>query len=292
MSTAVSGPDAAAGAAVSARVRAFYEEIPFNYEATDDAAETEVRGNPLRAYPDLDGLLGAGGIRSVLDVGCGTGWLANAAALHYASIRRVVGVDLCARALARARRVAERVRIDHRVDFLQADLFAFTPPEPLDLVTSVGVLHHTADCAAALRRLAGFLDPGGWLFVGLYHTYGRRPFLHLFHQLLADEGEEAAFARYRALNPGRGDETLLRSWFRDQVLHPHETQHTLEEVWTWLDGLGFTLRSTSINRFQPFANPRELFALEPEYEALSIRRNRTENRFFPGFFTLLAQRRG
>jgi SAM-dependent methyltransferase len=276
--------------AVAARVRAFYEELPFNYEAGEDAAAAQVRGNPLRAYPDLDALLRTGGIRSVLDVGCGAGWLANAVALHYPSVERVVGVDLCERALARAGEVATRLGTDDRVGFRRADLFAFTPDAPPDLVTSVGVLHHTADCAAAVRRVASFVDAGGWLFVGLYHAYGRRPFLELFAELLADGGEEAAFARYQALNAGQGDEVFLRSWFRDQVLHPHETQHTLEEVCGWLEPEGFSLRSSSINRCAPFAHPRELFARERDYEALSLRRNRDEGRFFPGFFTLLARR--
>jgi hypothetical protein len=154
----------------------------------------------------------------------------------------------------------------------------------------VGVLHHTHDCAAAFRRVAGFLERGGFLFVGLYHAPGRRPFLDLFRSILDEEGEQAAFERYRALNATQTDEQFLRSWFRDQVLHPHETQHTLGEVSGWLDRLGFVLRSTSINRFQPFTDLRELFELERGYEALSRRRNCVEGKYFPGFFTVLAER--
>jgi hypothetical protein len=90
--------------------------------------------------------------------------------------------------------------------------------------------------------------------------------------------------------PGRNDESYLRSWFRDQVHHPHETQHTLEEASGWLDRLGLSLRSTSINRFAPIADRDELFALERGSEELSRRRNLDESRSFPGFFTLLAER--
>lgn len=276
-------------AAVSAMVRAFYEELPFNYEATGGAAVAQVRANPVRSYPDLDVLLRGPRIRSVTEIGCGAGWLSNSIALHYE--KAVVAVDMTERALARARDVADALEIAGRVRLVQRDLFAFAPDVTPDLVVSVGVLHHTHDCEAAFRHLAGFLERGGFLFVGLYHAPGRRPFLSLFHEILAHQGEEAAFRRYRELNPAQTDETFLRSWFRDQVMHPHETQHTLAEVCGWLEDLGFALRSTSINRFQPFSDLRELFALEAGYAELSRQRNQVERRYFPGFFTILAERR-
>jgi SAM-dependent methyltransferase len=270
-------------------VRRFYEELPFNYEATDDAAAAQVRKNPIRAYPDLDAALRRPDVRTVVDVGCGAGWFANAAALHYG--KQVVAIDMTEAALDRARRVSALVGVTAQVAFEQHDLFAFTPPVTPDLVVSVGVLHHTHDCAAAFRHIAGFLPQGGLLFVGLYHAPGRGPFLALFREELARAGEAAAFERYRALNPGQADPQILRSWFRDQVLHPHESQHTLAEVSGWLDELGFALTSTSINRFEPIPDRDTLFALEHDYEALSYRRNRVEKRFFPGFFTIMAERR-
>jgi SAM-dependent methyltransferase len=283
-----SPPAGEAGDDVRSRVRRFYEELPFNYEATDEAAAAQVRKNPIRAYPDLDAALRESRVRSVVEIGCGAGWFANAAALHYG--KQVVAIDMTEAALARARRVATLVGMSAHVTFEQRDLFSFTPAVVPDLVVSIGVLHHTHDCAAAFRHVAGFLSPAGLLFVGLYHAPGRGPFLALFREVLAREGEAAAFEQYCALNPGQADPQILRSWFRDQVLHPHESQHTLAEVSGWLDNLGFELRSTSINRFAPFADRHALFALERDYEALSHRRNAVEKRFFPGFFTVMAQR--
>jgi SAM-dependent methyltransferase len=278
-----------AGVDVSARVRIFYEELPFNYEGSEEAAVEQVRGNPIRVYSDLDALLRTPRIRRVVEVGCGAGWLSNSLALHYG--KQVVGVDMTERALERARRVASRVGFAEQVHFIAADLFAFRPSEVPDLVVSVGCLHHTHDCEAAFRHVASFVERGGFVFVGLYHAYGRRPFLALFREILERAGEDAAFQRYRELNPAIADQTFLRSWFRDQVLHPHESQHTLREVSGWLSELGFDLRSTSINRFQPFADVRDLFVLEREYEEISRRRNRIDKRYFPGFFTVLAERR-
>ena len=55
--------------------------------------------------------------------------------------------------------------------------------------------------------------------------------------------------RYKELHSGLHDDTLLRSWFRDQVLHPHETQHTLEEMLPVIMDAGMKMVSTSVNRF-------------------------------------------
>lgn len=142
-----------------------------------------------------------------------------------------------------------------------------------------------------MRHAASFVAPGGALYLGLYHAPGRRVFLHTLQGLAAREGDEAAFALYGTLDRvHQSDPTLLRSWFRDQVLHPHETQHTLREVVAWFEGAGLALASTSINRFAPLPAHAELFALEQTYAERSRRALEVERRYFPGFFTTLGRR--
>lgn len=275
-------------ASVTDRVRDFYRDMPFNYYSDAGVAADSIARNPIAAYPDLDALLEEDEIASVLELGCGAGWAANTMASHYR--KRVTAVDFTAPALDRARDVAGRLGTSDRVDFVESDLFAFESAAPYDLVVSIGVLHHTRDCRAAFARAARMVAPGGFLFVGLYHLYGRRPFLDLYRGICAREGEDAAFSRFRDCAETLSDETHLRSWFRDQVLHPHETQHTLAEVWQWLEEEGLTLLSTNLNRYGDVEDRAALEAQEKAQEALSVRRNRDETRFFPGFFTVLAQR--
>jgi cyclopropane fatty-acyl-phospholipid synthase-like methyltransferase len=269
-------------------VQDFYREMPFNYYADPEQAAANLADNPIAAYPDLDALLEEDEVRSVLELGCGAGWAANAMALHYG--KQVTAVDFTAKALARAQDVAARVGTGERVTFVESDLFQFDTARRFDLVASIGVLHHTADCRAAFDHAARFVAPGGFLFVGLYHLYGRRPFLELLRGLCEREGEAAAFRRFAAMAHAQEDETHLWSWFRDQVLHPHETQHTLEEVLGWLDDHGFELQTTSLNGYDDVADRAGLVELEKTFEALSVRRNVEEWRYFPGFFTVLAQR--
>jgi hypothetical protein len=153
-----------------------------------------------------------------------------------------------------------------------------------------------------LLNIAGLVEPDGFIHVGLYHRYGRQPFLDLFqpyrvkYDTTTSESdrqliEEEAFRVYRTLHPFTADETLLRSWFRDQVFHPHESQHTLEELYGWLTSVGFQCLSTSINKFQTLDDWSALFEEEKKMYELSYQRNVREKTYFPGFFTVLAQRR-
>jgi 2-polyprenyl-3-methyl-5-hydroxy-6-metoxy-1,4-benzoquinol methylase len=102
----------------------------------------------------------------VLDVGCGMGRFAEVATRWGA---RVVGVDLSAAAEVAAKNLADR-------DFVafQSDVFALPfAPESFDVIYSIGVLHHTPDCEAAVKTLDKYLKPGGLLVVWLYSGYNK-----------------------------------------------------------------------------------------------------------------------
>jgi SAM-dependent methyltransferase len=273
---------------IAAKVREFYEQMPFNFYGSAVAAAEHVRTNPLRAYPDLDALLSDDSIGNVLELGCGAGWATNAMAFAYG--KHVTAVDLTAAALSRAAEVSQQNGTTSRTTFVHADLFGFNPGRTFDLVVSIGVLHHTHDCRRAFAHACRLVAEDGFLFVGLYHIYGRQPFLGYFREILERDGEAAALARFAEISPDRTDSLHLQSWFRDQVLHPQETQHSLEEVLGWLDAAGLTLVTTSINTYGSTENRADLFALEKSFGALSVRRNRVEGRYFPGFFTILARR--
>ncbi|MCA8948347.1 MAG: class I SAM-dependent methyltransferase [Planctomycetes bacterium] len=275
---------------LGSRVKSFYEVMPFNLHGTADDAIGSIRAHSLaNTYPDLHRLLASGAVDTVLEIGCGAGWLCNTLAHHYGVT--VTAVDFTAAALERARAVAAALGTSGRIRFVESDLFDYEHEGTVDLVLSIGVLHHTRDCEAAFKHVQRFAGPGKQVYIGLYHEPGRRPFLELFRGLLESKGEEAAFAHYRRLDGiHAADETMARSWFRDQVLHPHETQHTLRELAGWFRDTGFELESTSVNRFEPVADVEALFALEQTFDERSRRANVDEGRYFPGFFTGLGRR--
>jgi SAM-dependent methyltransferase len=236
-------------------------------------------------------VLGGPAVRSFLDVGCGGGWLCLTVDHYYGKAAR--GVDFNPEVVVLAGEVA--ARMGSRATFAAGDLFALTPADGTwDVVCAMGVLHHTRDTAAAVGVLSRLVAPGpqGRLYLGLYHAHGRRPFLDYFAGLRAHGyDEDALLAAFAALHRGLTDPRHLRSWFRDQVLHPHERQHTLAEVARWLDPLGFEIETTSINRFAPIGDLAVLFELEKGLAEVSYRRNVIERRFFPGFFSVCARRK-
>lgn len=267
----------------------FYRGLPFNaYSGAVEAASQLMARNRLKAYPVLHRhLKRAQGLR-VLDVGCGAGWFANSCAHFYA--HDVTGLEINQVALRQARAVARMLPDHTRLHFEQSDLFVYTPGDQFDVINSLGVLHHTPDCVGAIRRVAGWVRPGGYLHLGLYHLHGRRPFLDHFARLKAAGATESElFDAFKVLVADIQDETHLESWFRDQVLHPHETQHTFEEIGGLVRSLGFEIEAVSLNGDKPRPDFASVAAREKTMGRLS-ERALARGRYFPGFFVIWARR--
>jgi carbamoyltransferase len=274
---------------VQEKVLNFYKELPFNYysNAVDTAVELS-RDNRLQAYPVLhEYLLEHRGAR-VIDVGCGAGWFTNSCAHYYGAT--AVGLDLNPVVLKQARGVARLMAGCESVRFHEGSVFEFQPGEPFDVVNSLGVLHHTPDCHGAIKRVIEWIAPGGHLHLGLYHEYGRRPFLDHFAKLQEQASEAELYDEFARLNPNITDATHMRSWFRDQVLHPHETQHTYEEIHALLESQGCIVESTSINRFGPLPPLERTIEMERGLEQVSLKSLYKEGRYFPGFFVVWARK--
>jgi SAM-dependent methyltransferase len=269
------------------QVLEFYKALPFNYfGSVEKQAESLASQNAVLSQPVLDQLLKKGGMRC-LDVGCGAGWLANSIAYYYKL--STTGIDFNPVVVQRAREVAHFLKLN--TTFSVEDLFLYKPQHTFDVACSMGVLHHTDNCHKAVQHICrNIISDKGYVYIGLYHYYGRKSFLEHFTRL-KEQGysEEQLYQRFKELRSGLTDETHTRSWFRDQAIHPHETQHTLEEMVEILKREDMTLISTSINRFEQFNSLEKLFELEKMYEDLGRSRLK-ENKYFPGFFTFLARK--
>jgi SAM-dependent methyltransferase len=102
----------------------------------------------------------------VLDVGCGMGRFADVVSRWGG---RVVALDMSYAVEAAHENLSGR----ENVRILQADLFQMPFREgTFDVIYSIGVLHHTPDCAKAFRQLPRLLKPGGRLAVWVYGPMG------------------------------------------------------------------------------------------------------------------------
>lgn len=102
--------------------------------------------------------------QSVLDVGCGPGWLTVQFAKAGA---RTTAIDLTDAAVELTRRHLAHYGLEADVRQANAEALPFED-ESFDLVCSSGVLHHTPDTQQAFRECHRVLKPGGTAKITLY----------------------------------------------------------------------------------------------------------------------------
>jgi len=129
-----------------------------------------------RARPawDLMGRVPLSEASRVVDLGCGSGAQVVALARHF-PMARVTGVDSSPEMLATAERaVAEILSAEDaaRVSLLAADVAAWTPETPPDLIYSNALLQWLDDHETLLPRLVGLLAEGGVLAVQMPRNHG------------------------------------------------------------------------------------------------------------------------
>jgi len=219
--------------AVTSKMKAFYEKTPFpNYENTDDVPGL-IQKAQRSIFAYLLNQLIPYNIR-VLEVGCGTGQLANYLGIAH---RSAFGADMCFNSLKLAQQFRDRNEIE-RTGFYQMNLFnPIFKEESFSFVICNGVLHHTGDPYGGFRSIAKLVKKDGYVIVGLYNKYGRitTDIRRLLFSFFGD--------RIKALDPRirKNDINEIRklTWFLDQYKNPHESKHTIDEVLGWFDQTGF-----------------------------------------------------
>lgn len=214
---------------VTSRVKDFYEENPFpNYDGVEEFGKLVHKGfkNPFSAQ-----LLDAIGCNKlVLEVGCGTGQLAQFLQLNN---NHTLGVDMSLASLKLASDHKQRNGLV-RSGFVQMNIFDLAIADgAFDVVIAHGVLHHTYDARRAFAAVARKARPGGIVIVGLYNWYARVP-TWVRSKLIGTFGPEIDFVVRRRIR----DAEKARIWIADQYRNPHETWHSIDEVLGWFDECG------------------------------------------------------
>ena len=193
-------------------------------------------------WPDrvLDSI-GAGDGHRVLDVGCGTGVLARAAAARVGSSGRVVGVDPNDDMLAVARRSARAVTWDAGV----AEHLPYADGE-FDLVVSQFAMMFFTDPHAALSEMARVVVPGGSVAIATWASLDTTPgyaaMVDLLGELFGDEAAEALRAPFVLGDPDEVHE-VVAAVLPNPTVTTHDGTARFESIEQWVhtDIRGWTL---------------------------------------------------
>lgn len=193
-----------------------YSGLPRQVRGLDGAPEWPVVS---KLFPSLAN-------KHVLDLGCGFGWASRWMRAHGAE--SVVGIDLSARMIARARAGTADTAIDYRIcDLAALDL----PSAAFDLAFSSLAFHYVEDWTDLVSRIAAALKPGGDLIFTIEHPVYMAP-------LLPQWTVDGDGRRSWPVNGYFVEGERRMNWFTDGVIKYHRT------IATTLDGLfeaGFAL---------------------------------------------------
>jgi SAM-dependent methyltransferase len=235
--------------AVSAAVRAQYEANPYpRWLRTQTRFVAAPLADIVREL--FPGVAAKSGAARILVAGCGTGQNAIATARRFAD-STVLAVDLSLASLAYAKRKTDELAVPN-IAYRQADLLSLGAlGERFQLVEASGVLHHLEDALAGWRVLAGLVEAGGFMRIGLYSERGRRHVTHA-REFIAARGLAANPQGIRqardAILAAKGDPLLAAvarnedfyslSGCRDLLFHVQELRFTLPEIARMIEALG------------------------------------------------------
>jgi 2-polyprenyl-6-hydroxyphenyl methylase / 3-demethylubiquinone-9 3-methyltransferase len=118
--------------------------------------------------------------KTVLDIGCGGGILAESMARKGAD---VTGIDLSEKALKVADLHSLETGVQVRYELISAEAIAAREPDRYDVVTCMEMLEHVPDPAAIVYACATLVKPGGHVF---FSTINRNPKSYLYAVLGAE----------------------------------------------------------------------------------------------------------
>ena len=133
----------------------------------DPAQYLKYANERLRPALDLLARLPIEAPQTVVDLGCGTGNVAQILAARWPRAR-IVGVDNSAAMLAVAIAATEGAT---QHEWIEADLADWAPKDPVAVVFSNAALHWHDDHATLFPRIFGWVAPGGMLAIQMPDQY-------------------------------------------------------------------------------------------------------------------------
>lgn len=255
----------------SIRVREQYEENPFPRWVKLPASRPMPADEWMpRQFPFSNfRTIGKGADLDVLIAGCGTGHHA----IIFAQIlpaARILAVDLSLSSLCYGKEKTRAMGISN-IEYAQADILELGGlDKQFDIISSSGVLHHTADLEKGWRTLLSLLQPNGCMQVGIYSERAHRNVIAAQRWLrergfLTPSVENIRRARQELASAAAADAALANvltftdfyctSEFRDLFLPTRMLRYTIPKIQAFLEEnnlefIGFSIRSEIRDQFR------------------------------------------
>lgn len=275
---------------VTNSVKSFYEETPFpNYDDFDDVSSLLMKSRQGIFAKLLDEQIPFES--RILECGCGTGQLTNFLSIAY---RTIFGTDMSLNSLRLGQGFKEKHNLE-RAHFFQMNLFhPCFKEESFDVVICNGLLHHTSDPFSGFQKISKLVRPGGYIIVGLYHSYGR--IITAIRRNIFNLTNNRFKHLDRRLVENNSSPAKREAWFKYQYKNPHASKHTFGQSLDWLSKTGFKfIHSIPKSKpFEVFSDSEELF--KPDTAGNWFERFITEIGMIPsgsregGFFIIIGKK--
>ena len=153
---------------IETQIQNFYSEIKFPglYSVDDLNFYQESIDNKFLSMYNT----GIQGSKTILDIGCGTGFITNLLAIKNPNIK-IDAVDF-SDSIDFAWRFGIKNKIKN-VMYYKEDFFKFNPTQKYDCIICNGVLHHMPLYQDAIEKIKTMITPTGKLILGVYNRYGK-----------------------------------------------------------------------------------------------------------------------
>ncbi len=182
--------------------------------------------------------------KTVLELGCGTGELANSLALCGA---KITAIDFSAASIKHAKKISQKLKTQHEVKFIEKNILSLSENEfngkKFDAVIALGSLHHTINALEGFKIACKFAKPNGLVVIGLYNKYARLRHLirRSFLRITAGDNIEKRIELGKKFFGTKNKQENDKTWFADKYGSVHESHHSINEVLYWFkqEGIEF-----------------------------------------------------
>ncbi len=166
--------------------------------------------------------------KEVLELGCGTGELANSLAKKNA---KILAIDFSSNSIKKARELSNIMNNDKQINFVEKNILEFDSEKKFDVVIALGSLHHTINAEKGFEIACKHCKKNGLIIIGLYNKFSR--LRHRVKRLILLSICGKNFEKRIKLGQKLFNNNKNIYWCADKYGQVHESYHSVNELLKW-----------------------------------------------------------